>query len=237
MTLTVCTFVVSPFAQNARIIADFQTKKALLIDPGDDVQKILNWVCDRNLTVESILLTHCHIDHAGGVKALLKLMQTRGLPCPKLYYHEFEQVIGNHIQAYAKSCGFPDGMFENVPKAHSYLDVSKSFNFSNRCLDILFVPGHSPGHVALYFESESWCFEGDLTIKNCVDTPLLIAGDTLFKGSIGRTDLPGGNHQQLLSSISTQLFCLPDHCLVLSGHGPHTSIGFEKKHNPFFNRV
>ncbi|MEK9657919.1 MAG: MBL fold metallo-hydrolase [bacterium] len=233
MALTICTFMVSPFQQNARVVADFDTKQAMVIDPGDEIPRILDWVCEHDLRLETLFLTHCHIDHAGGVKALLEQVSERGMSEPTLYYHRDDKMIADNIEPYALMCGLSAEQYRNVPEPTAFLDVTEPFLFAGRSLELRFVPGHSPGHVVLFIADEEVTFEGDFVTEKVVFGPLLIAGDTLFRGSIGRSDLPGGDGELLLASIRSQLFTLPDQTLVLSGHGPNTSIGREKQHNPF----
>ena len=233
MSLIVCTFMVSPFQQNARVVVDTTAKKALVIDPGDEVERIYDWVVSQGASVESIFLTHCHIDHAGGVKRLLAVIRGREGAVPLVYYHKNDQMIADNISSYAMMSGLDPQHYCDVPKPFIDLEGKTTFSFSEYTFDLRFVPGHSPGHVVLYLSDADVSFQGDFVQQVDVSGPLLIAGDTLFRGSIGRTDLPGGDHSLLITSIRTQLLSLPEHTIVLSGHGPNTSIGFEREHNPF----
>ena len=232
MTLSIKTFVVSHFEQNARLIFDHAHKKIIVIDPGANVNALFDACQLPHYSVQFILLTHCHIDHAGGVKKFLALFKQHQLPLPKLLYHRHEQVIGEHIEDYGKLYGFTTLDYENVPLADDYLDAEQEILCGDISLRCLFTPGHSPGHLSFCLSSASVCFEGAFIPKKPFSA-VLIAGDTLFKGSIGRTDLPFANHDQLISSIRNQLFSLADDTLVCSGHGQNTFIGEEKQTNPF----
>lgn len=233
MTYHIETFLVSPYQQNARIIIDLEKRRALMIDPGDDVQRLMAFIEKQEVLIESILLTHCHIDHAGGVASVYEYVHQKGIQRPALYFHQNEQALADNIEPYAEISGLSSKQFRNVPKPDAYLDMKRPFVFAGQPLVLRFVPGHSPGHVVLFFNEGAFSFSGAYSMPD-FQGPLLIAGDTLFRGSIGRSDLPGGNGELLLSSIKSQLFSLPDKTVVLSGHGPNTSIGFEKLNNPFF---
>jgi hydroxyacylglutathione hydrolase len=229
--LSIITKTVSDFGQNARVLINNSEKKICFVDPGADLERILDGVDLETNTVESIFLTHCHIDHAGAVKPLLKLLADKGKPTPTLYYHSKEWIVGKNIENYAKQCGFSDGEYFNPPNADINLDDMETFKIGNITARLLFTPGHAPGHVAMYFENVSATLTGNFaqdTLPN-----ILISGDSLFRESVGRTDLPLSNPQDLVNSIQEKLYTLPDNTLVLPGHGRNTTIEHEKQHNPF----
>jgi len=225
------TLLVSHFEQNCRLLIDDDSKTITIIDPGGDHERILS-ECDLDAyTIEQIILTHCHIDHAGGVKTCLTELKKNG-QAPPLLYHSKDQFLGDHIVDSARMYGLPP-VYDNVPKATRYLDNETSIQIGSHSAEIRFTPGHAPGHIVLYLSKGVQSIEEQGTPPT-ISNPVLIAGDTLFKQSIGRTDLPMGDYETLIESIKTQLFTLPDDTLVLPGHGPSTTIGFEKKFNPFF---
>lgn len=209
--LQVQSFVFNPFQENTFVLFD-ETKECIIVDPGcsDESENIqLRNFIDRNkLRVKLLLNTHCHIDHVLGnsfVKETFKV---------NLLIHRIEEPVLKAAEVYAPSYGFHN--YYHQP-ADGFLEEGDFVMIGNQTFDVLFVPGHSPGHVAFYSERNR----------------TLIGGDVLFYNSIGRTDLPGGNHELLINSIHTKLFTLPDHVKVFPGHGPETTIGFEKKTNPF----
>ncbi len=231
--LIIKTFTISHFDQKARVLIDTQSKKACIIDPGASVEMLYDATEPGTNSLESIFLTHCHIDHGGGVKPLLDLLQSKNIKTCPHYYHSEEKTLARSIEFSRKNYGLPAQYF-NVPSPTEYLDDKDFFSIGESKGRCLFTPGHAPGHVALYFEKQMIrLIENNKTTD--IETPLLIAGDALFKGAIGRTDLPFGDHDTLLKSIKEKLFTLPEETIVLAGHGPNTKIGVEKKTNPFFN--
>ncbi len=213
------TLVVTPFQQNCRILFDNQSGSAAVIDPGGDIDQIIAALDELEARTESIVLTHAHIDHAGGVASLESALKSRGLS-PKLYAHKLEREMRASIGAQAQMFGLPPSQYQNAREPDVYFDDGDKFELGSVQAKVLFTPGHAPGHVSLYFPD----IEG---------SAVLIAGDTLFAGSIGRTDLPGGDFDTLAKSIRDKLYTLPEDTRVLSGHGPDTTIGEEKHHNPF----
>lgn len=212
--LRIQTFTFNPFQENTYVISD-SDGHAAIIDPGNyeswENQKLVDYIQEENLKPELLLNTHCHVDHVLG-NAFVK--RTFGIP---LLIHEQENPVLNSVKVFAPNYGFdryeptePDG----------YLTEHQIIQLGSENLKVIFVPGHAPGHVVFYHESSQQC----------------IGGDTLFRGSIGRTDLPGGNHDLLLKKIKSELFTLPDETVVYPGHGPTTSIGFEKENNPFVGK-
>jgi len=204
-------FTFNPFQENTYVLYD-ETKEAVIIDPGcyedDEKSELVEFIKSNNLKVVMLLNTHGHIDHVLGnsfVKDTFKV---------NLYIHKIEEPVMRAVKAYAGNYGF--AMYQEA-SVDGYLEEGNSIKFGKQEFKILFVPGHSPGHVAFYHENEK----------------ILIGGDVLFQNSIGRTDLPGGNFDTLINSIHEKLFTLPDDVVVYAGHGPTTTIGFEKVTNPF----
>ena len=232
MSLIIHTHTVSHFEQNARIIHDPETNEAIIIDPG--AEETLLFEATKNYSVTTIFITHCHIDHAGATTKLLNCFKNNNKPLPNVIYHSNEIIVGEHIEIIANQYGLPQGIYENPPKPGQLADSLNSISVGSHELKLLFTPGHAPGHIALYYPNDTFSLQGSYSEKlDCKH--LLIAGDTLFAGSIGRTDLPLANHDQLISSIQSQLLSLPENTLVCPGHGPNTTIKNEKEANPFLN--
>jgi hydroxyacylglutathione hydrolase len=209
--LQVKIFEFNPFQENTYVLFD-DSRECVIIDPGcsDAHEEIVlaTFVETNKLKVKLLLNTHCHIDHVLGNWFVKKKYQV------DLLIHQAEEVVLNAVKVYAPNYGFP-AYQETKPDA--YLQESDEVKFGNQIMQVLFVPGHAPGHIAFYNANEK----------------ILISGDVLFYNSVGRTDLPGGNTQTLMDSIQKKLFLLPDDVTVYPGHGPETTIGFEKKTNPF----
>lgn len=206
-------FTFGPFQENTFILFD-STKECVIVDPGcfssSEQQALKNFISEEGLTVKYLLNTHCHVDHVAGNKFVF---DTYGL---KPIIHKDDLIILNNQELVSKTYGLP---CEVSPQPESFINEGDQIKFGKTVLDILHTPGHAPGHVVFYHK----------------ETSSLINGDVLFKGSIGRTDLTLGNHEQLLNSIRTKLFTLPEDTVVYCGHGPYTSIGMEKRTNPFLN--
>ncbi|KAA0989390.1 MBL fold metallo-hydrolase [Dyadobacter aurulentus] len=205
-------FVFNPFSENTYILHD-DSGEAVMIDPGcfdkAEIAEIAAYIDTNNLKPVHIINTHAHIDHVLGVAAL-----KRKYSIP-FALHQLDEPLLKAVKTYASNYGF-NGFDE--PEIDSYLKEGEIFSFGSTDLDIIFVPGHAPGHVAFVNHAARF----------------VIGGDVLFRLSIGRTDLPGGNHATLLESIRTKIFTLPDDYTVYAGHMEPTTIGFEKKNNPFF---
>ena len=200
---------VTAFAQNCSIVWDSETKDAILIDAGGDAAKLRQEVEALGLKVKALWLTHGHLDHAGAVGELARIW---GIPV--IGPHIEDQFWLDMIQEVSKRYGFP---IPELVHVNQWLEGGEVLTLGEHQFDVRFAPGHTPGHVMFYNQQHA----------------LLWTGDVLFKGSIGRTDFPKGNHQQLLDSIQRECFSLPDDTQFISGHGPMSSIGYEKQFNPF----
>jgi glyoxylase-like metal-dependent hydrolase (beta-lactamase superfamily II) len=209
--LSVQTFVFNPLQENTYVLYD-ETKKCVVIDPGcyekDEQAELSDFIERESLTVTHLLNTHCHVDHVLGNYFVKEKFGV------KLHMHRKDEPVLKSVKAYASNYGFFQYQ-ETTPDV--FLEEGEAITVGNHTLDILFVPGHAPGHIAFYSAKDRF----------------VIAGDVLFYNSIGRTDLPGGDFETLINSIHQKLFVLPDDVTVYPGHGPATTIGFEKKTNPF----
>lgn len=208
MAITVTCLTVSPLAENAYLVGCDETKEAAFIDPGDEPDRLLEAAREQGLTVTKIINTHAHFDHVG---AVMPLKDTLGVP---FYLHKTDEPLLERLLQVGPMFGIGDG---RLPVVDHYLEESGTVEVGNLSAEVLFTPGHSPGHVSLYFKDEGCVF----------------VGDVLFAGSIGRTDLPGGSMATLMQSIEKVLLALPEDTVVYPGHGPATTLGHEKAHNPF----
>jgi glyoxylase-like metal-dependent hydrolase (beta-lactamase superfamily II) len=193
---------------NCSILGDETSREAIVVDPGDDIPAIQAILKQHGLTVKFIFITHAHIDHIAGAQALKKLT---GAP---IFYNENDLPLVKMMDLQASWLRIP---VPEVLPPDSILTDGQTFSVSGISGTVLHTPGHTQGSVCLYLPDHS----------------LLLAGDTLFAGSVGRTDLPGGDTQQLLRSIHDRLLPLPDNVKVIPGHGPNTTIGEEREENPF----
>ncbi len=210
--MTVKTFTFNPIQENTFLVYD-ETNEAAVIDAGclTDTEKrtLKDYIDDHKLTLKRVLNTHLHFDHQFGNKFLYN---TYGIKPEAGKEDEF--LLENVM---AKTLSFGVKTAEEAQPIGEYIVDNQELKFGNTTLLALHVPGHSPGSMAFYSEKEG----------------VLFAGDVLFRGSIGRTDLQGGDYATLINSITKKLLPLPDSTVVYSGHGPNTSIGFERKNNPF----
>jgi len=209
--LSLETFVFSPVQENTYVLKN-EAKQAIIFDPGCyhsyEKQRLAKYIADEGLTVVQLINTHCHLDHVFGNKWVADQYDL------ELFIHPNEE----RVLAFAPQSGQAWGLpFENYTGKLHYLNEHDVVKLGNDELSVILAPGHSPGSLCFYCEAQQF----------------IIGGDVLFRESIGRTDLPGGDHQTLLNSIRTKLFVLPDDVVVYPGHGSSTTIGYEKLHNPF----
>jgi hydroxyacylglutathione hydrolase len=199
---------VGPFQENCYVIGDDDSGTGALIDPGDEAARIALTVERMGLSISQIIVTHAHIDHVGAIAPLVDEFL-----CPVLMHEEAEAMLRTAPQQ-AMMMGM---RFGKVPKVDRRIADDEVLEVGNLRLRSLYTPGHAPGHLAFYAKEQE----------------VVISGDALFAGSVGRTDLPGGSMDVLMRSISKRLLTLPDATRVLSGHGPETTIGRERMTNPF----
>jgi glyoxylase-like metal-dependent hydrolase (beta-lactamase superfamily II) len=202
-------FPVGPLACNCTILGDEATREAIVIDPGDNVSHIHKRLTEQGLKLKQILVTHGHIDHVGGA---LKLKRMTGAP---IFLNESDLPLLEMMDTQAAWVGL--GRAPETAPPDEGLNDGQIVGLEHYRAKVLHTPGHTQGSVCLHFAPIN----------------LLIAGDTLFAGSIGRTDLPGGDFDQIIASLRTRLLALPDETRVLPGHGPGTTIGEERRLNPF----
>ncbi|PCI24980.1 MAG: MBL fold metallo-hydrolase [SAR324 cluster bacterium] len=204
--MLVHTLPVSPFMMNCYIVACEKTKEAVIIDAGDEPERIMQVIENEGYQLKFLINTHGHVDHVSGVAAIRNKQQVPFL------MHQDEDSILRFLGQSQEMYGFGDGL---IPAVDEYLDPKKEYSFGELTIEVIPTPGHTPGGVCLWIGEE------------------IFVGDTLFAGSIGRTDLPGGSTETLLNSIKTQLMTLDENLVVHCGHGPDTTIGNEKRMNPF----
>ena len=193
---------------NCSILGDETSREAIVIDPGDDITRIVALLAKHQLTVKQIIITHAHIDHIAGA---LRLKEITGAP---ILYNQLDLPLVKMMDIQAGWLGIPT---PKVSAPDGDLRDGQTISIVGLTGSVIHTPGHTQGSSCLYLP----------------DQTLLIAGDTLFAGSVGRTDLPGGNTQQLLKSIHDRLLTLPDDTKVIPGHGPNTTIATERYENPF----
>ncbi len=211
--LKIKSFTFSPIQENTYLLYN-EFNQCAIIDPGcyfdAEKEQMAGFIQQNGLKAEMLLNTHCHLDHVFGNKFVA---ETYGLT---LHLHEKEKAVLEFAPASGLMWNMP---FDNYTGALIFLKEGDIIKLGNDELEVIEAPGHSPGHICFYCKAQNF----------------LIGGDVLFQRSIGRTDLPGGNHQTLLNSINEKLFVLPDETVVHSGHGPATTIGEEKLENPYLN--
>ena len=211
--MEIAIFQLSLFGINTYLVFDPEKKECVIVDPGmttrEEEKAIENFIAEKGLSLISIINTHLHIDHVAGIPFLRKKY---GSP---ILAHEGDKFLADGLKQQAKMFGL-DLPVDNI-EISEYIKAGDKIKIGNGVLEVIAVPGHSKGSVALYDPVGGW----------------LISGDALFKGSIGRTDLPGGNYKELIDSIESELLSLPDDTVVFPGHGPSSTIGEEKQSNPF----
>jgi hydroxyacylglutathione hydrolase len=212
--MQVISFAFNPFLENTYVLFD-ESGECVIVDPGcyqpQERQLLDAAIAERNLRPVLLLNTHCHIDHVFGNRHVVDTYKV------SLAIHRDELAVLESVPEYAKMFGTP---FIPSPSPDRWLMPGEKVSFGLTQLEVLFTPGHAPGHVSFYHSP----------------TLQVLSGDVLFRGSVGRTDLPGGNTELLLKSIREVLLPLGDDVTVLSGHGPKTTIGHERKTNPFLNQ-
>ena len=202
---------VGPLQCNCSIIGDEATREAMVIDPGDDINDILVLIRKHNLQVKQIVITHAHIDHVGGA---MKLRAATGAP---ILLNQNDYALLKMLDMQAAWIGMASPGKVEIDRS---VTAGETVTAGSHTASVLHTPGHTEGSICLYFEPEK----------------KLIAGDTLFAGSIGRTDLPGGSMQKIMRSLHDTVLALPDETVVVPGHGPLTTIGEERESNPFLVR-
>ena len=202
------TFPVGPLQCNCTILGDEETREAIIVDPGDEITRIHRRLTELGLKLKQIIITHAHIDHVGGA---LKLKALTGAP---IYLNEADLPLLEMMSAQAAWLGIETP--ETAPPDEGLVD-GRQVGLPSYPAQVIHTPGHTQGSVCLHF----------------APMRMVLAGDTLFAGSIGRTDLPGGNFEQIIDSIQSRLLGLPEETRVIPGHGPATTIGSERRSNPF----
>ena len=204
---------VGPFFKNGYVVGCENTRKAVFIDPGDEVEQLLAFIAAEKLDVTHILLTHAHVDHVSGVAEAKRAL---GVP---IHLHKDDLFLYKSAVPHGMMFGLT---VEEPPPIDVFYEGEGPIAFGDYSVRVVHTPGHCPGGVCLAISKT-----GDAS------PPHLFVGDTLFAGSIGRTDLPGGDYATLLKAITERLFAFPDESIVYSGHGPETTIGRERQTNPF----
>jgi len=204
-------FPVGPLQCNCSVIGDEQTREAMVIDPGDDVEDVMAIVQRHGLTVKQIVITHAHIDHIGGATTLKRLTAA------PILLNQNDDTLLKMLGVQAAWIGMQQPEKVTIDAS---LGQGDKVSAGSLTADVLHTPGHTEGSICLYFAPEK----------------KLIAGDTLFAGSIGRTDLPGGSYEKIMQSLQGPVLALPDETIVVPGHGPLTTIGQERETNPFLVR-
>jgi hydroxyacylglutathione hydrolase len=207
--LDIVTLVLGPVRTNCYLMADTETCQAAVIDPAWDAKRILDAAQQRNWKIEQLWITHAHFDHIGAVKDLLRTLQ----PPPAAWLHPKELPLWMN-----KGGAYTFGLrLETGPWTGDELKDGQTMKLGRYTFKVIYTPGHTPGHCLFHYREEA----------------LLFSGDLLFKAAVGRTDLPGGDWEALVNSIQNRVYTLPDLTRVFSGHGEATTVGEEKRTNPF----
>ena len=202
---------VGPLQCNCSIVGDETTREAIVIDPGDQIDDIVALIKKHNLQVKQIVITHAHIDHVGGA---MKLRAATGAP---ILLNQNDYALLKMLDVQAAWLGMKAPGRVEIDQSLGQADLVKAGSLEGQ---VIHTPGHTEGSICIYFPLERE----------------LIAGDTLFAGSIGRTDLPGGSFEKIMGSLHNQVLALPDETVVVPGHGPNTTIGEERETNPFLQK-
>ena len=203
------TITVGSFAMNCYLIIDRDSGEAICIDPGAEADLLIEKMSQRDINLKFIINTHCHIDHTAEASRVINHFKV------PFYIHRGELPLLDNLKDQGDFFGLP---VQEIPKASEFVEDTQTMQFGNLKLEILHTPGHSPGGISILIEES------------------VFVGDCLFMDSIGRTDLPGGDYDQLINSIKTKLLNLDDSTVVYPGHGPATTIERERKHNPFLQQ-
>jgi glyoxylase-like metal-dependent hydrolase (beta-lactamase superfamily II) len=211
-------FTVNPFQENTYLL--YVNATAVFVDPGyansTEFKQALDFINENSLSPIAIWLTHAHIDHVMGLAFV-----EEAFPDIPIYMHPLEDYNLSNAEMVANAYGIPLKPFKTQVDTTKSLENLDSLSIENESFNLIFAPGHSPGHICFQHEGNS----------------ILVGGDVLFLQSIGRTDLPGGDFDTLQNSIQQKVYKLPDETIVYSGHGPETNIGFEKKNNAFVRSI
>ena len=213
--ITIKIFVFNDFQENTFVLSD-ETKECIIVDPGCNVnaerKELTDYIEKNELIPKAILNTHCHIDHVLGIKFVTEKYQIPFIA------HKEDMVLIKNALSFG---GFFGINAEQPPMPDHFIEEGEEFTFGNSTLKIFHIPGHSSGSITLYSSNDNF----------------VITGDVLFKNSIGRTDLPGGDYEMLITGITTKLLTLPEDTMAFPGHGPHTTIKDEKRNNPFLKLI
>lgn len=209
--ITIKTFVFNAFQENTFVLSD-ETNSCIIIDPGmnsdEEEREITNYITDQKLDLVSIVNTHCHVDHILGCNRIIKKYNV------PFYAHESEQILIENAKSFAEFFGMS---IDQPPSPDKFIVEKDKVIIGNSSLEIFLIPGHSPGSLVFYSKEDKFA----------------ITGDVLFRGSIGRTDLPGGDYTMLIDGIKSKLLSLPRDTTIYPGHGPSSTIGSEYDTNPF----
>ena len=205
---------VTPFQQNCAILFDAASKRGAVVDPGGEVERILDAAAKLGVTVEQILLTHGHIDHAGGAAALRESLSTPEKPVPVIGPDERDRFLLEGLEKQGRDYGIAG--VRNV-EPDRWLVEGDTVDVAGHVFDVLHCPGHTPGHIVFHSKADKFA----------------LVGDVLFRGSVGRSDFPYGDGEALIRSIREKLFPLGDAVTFLCGHGPGSTIALERQSNPF----
>ena len=207
MTLKIVQIPVGALAMNATLVMDKESRETIFFDPGDEIERILEIANHENMIITRLIATHCHVDHIAGANTAMEKLRLPLEICPL-----GKDLLGN-VGPIAAAFGYSVSEI----KEGGYLNEGDIVKIGKTEFTILHCPGHSPDSLCFYSEG------------------VLIGGDVIFRGSLGRTDLPGGNTEQLMNSITEKIYNLPEDTIIYPGHGPKTDLGREKKENPYLN--